>query len=164
MRRYFFFFSETRSNKQAGGIPNRQQQVRELARAHACACLRALTDTSTAGNPRAADAPACQINSHRSPRAATNVNLRKGESVQSLSAAIFTHMAHAAHARPQIGKVRRKKKKFAGQFETYGGYQEASSMFIFSLFTRLTRSDCPGVVFPINVKLGAKCRPSNTLL
>lgn len=107
---FFFFFSETWSNKQAGGIPNRQQQVREPARAHACACLRARTDTTTAGNPRAADAPACQINSHRSPRAATNVNLRKGESVQSLSAAIFTHMAHAAHARPQIGKVRRKKK------------------------------------------------------
>lgn len=116
---FFILFSETWSNKQAGGIPDRQQQVREPARACARACLRAQTDT-TAGNPRAADAPACQINSHRSPRAATNVNLRKGESVQSLSAAIFTHMAHAAHARPQIGKVRRKKKSSLGSFKFMG--------------------------------------------
>lgn len=113
-----FSFSETWLNKHAGGIPYWQQQVRELTHAHVCVFLRTRTDTTIDGNPRAADAPACQINSHRSPCAATNVNLRKGESVRSLSAAIFTHVAHA-HVQPHIGKVRGKK-KFAGEFESYG--------------------------------------------
>lgn len=52
-------------------------------------CVCAWTDTSTNRNLRATDAPLRQINS---PCAATNVNLRKGESVQSLSAAILTGM------------------------------------------------------------------------
>lgn len=70
---------------------NRQQQV--------CACVCTRVRVFVRGkihpptrNPRATDAPACQINSHNSPRTATNVNLRKGESVQSLSAAIFTRI------------------------------------------------------------------------
>lgn len=56
------------------------------------AFLCARPDAATSRNPRAPSAPACQIHSHNSPGAATNVNLRKGESVQSLSTAILTRM------------------------------------------------------------------------
>lgn len=57
-----------------------------------CADVCVQAETSSSRNPRATDALQCQIDSHNSHHAATNVNWRKGESVQSLSTAILTGM------------------------------------------------------------------------